>query len=255
MINSSEYIRKMIDIQTPDGLCDSYVTFHKDKKNQPVVLLYMDAIGLRKRIFDMADHIAGHGYYVIAPNVFYRSKRAPVVDYELLLKPNMMPELFVQVMQMAKEITPELSKHDAKALIEFIDQQPQVNASKIGATGYCMGGGQALRNAGNFPDRIQAVASFHTGNIATDADTSPHLWFNKIKAEVYIAFADKDKFMPPEQIVRVQEEVSKAKLKAESEFYKGCLHGWTMSDLAVHNQEGEEKHWKKLFELFDRNLK
>lgn len=255
MTSDRQVVGKLIDIQTADGACDSYVSFLRNENSLPVVLLYMDAIGLRKRIFEMADKLAHQGYYVIAPNVFYRSKRAPVVDYDSLLKPDLLPELFVQVMKMAKEINPDLSKKDAKSYLDFIDEQPQVNASKVGALGYCMGGGQALRTAGNFPDRIKAAASFHAGNVATDTETSPHHWFKTIKGKVYIGHADKDKFMPPEQMARVDEELKKAEIKSKTEVYKGCLHGWTMSDLPVYNHDGELKHWESTFDLFARTLK
>ena len=40
----------------------------------------MDAFGLRPQIEQMADRIAADGYVVLAPNVFYRPARAPVVD-------------------------------------------------------------------------------------------------------------------------------------------------------------------------------
>ena len=38
----------------------------------PGVLFFMDAIGLRPRIAEMAQRIADWGYVVLAPNVFYR---------------------------------------------------------------------------------------------------------------------------------------------------------------------------------------
>jgi carboxymethylenebutenolidase len=87
-------------------------------------------------------------------------------------------------MAMAGQLTTDLSKRDVEAFLSYGKKQPQVNPNKIGAVGYCMGGGQLLRAAGNFPNEIRAVASFHAGNLATDAENSPHRWFETIKAEV-----------------------------------------------------------------------
>jgi hypothetical protein len=61
-----------IDVQTPDGTADCYLTRPSDDGPHPAVLLMIDAIGLRPRIEEMADRIARGGYVVLAPNVFYR---------------------------------------------------------------------------------------------------------------------------------------------------------------------------------------
>src|SRR5579871_459471 len=68
-----------VDVSTPDGVADCYLTGTGDRTH-PGVLLMIDAIGLRPRIEEMADRIAAQGYVVLAPNVFYREGRAPVWD-------------------------------------------------------------------------------------------------------------------------------------------------------------------------------
>src|ERR1700755_1482637 len=67
-----------IDVQTPDGTADCYVTRPSDSDPKVAVLFMIDAIGLRPRIEEMADRIAAQGYVVLAPNVVYRGGRAPL---------------------------------------------------------------------------------------------------------------------------------------------------------------------------------
>lgn len=203
-------MKGMLNLEVRGGLCDSYVSYPDQVNNMPGVILYMDAIGIRQRIFDMADRIAEQGYFVLAPNLFYRVKKAPIVDYETLLKPENRQELFKQIFTIAPQLTTEMGKDDAEDFLGYICSQPQVNARKIGAVGYCMGGGNALRAAGNFPKTFQSAASFHAGNLATDAESSPHHWFSQIQAEVYIGHADQDQHMPLDQQQRVDEELRKA---------------------------------------------
>jgi carboxymethylenebutenolidase len=254
---SKGYLKDMnqhwIDIKTEDGICDAYMSFPVGGQNLPGVILYMDAIGLRRRIFDMADKLAEQSYFVIAPNLFYRSQRAPIADYTLI--PDNLPDLFKKIMPMASELTPDMAKRDAHDFLNFFKTQSQVNLKKIGVVGYCMGGAQALRAAGNYPHQIKAAASFHAGNLCTEADASPSRLFPNTQAEILIAHADQDKSMPPEQVIKVKEALQQANLKFHAEIFIGCQHGWTMSDLPAHNQAGEQKHWQLLFQLFERTLK
>ena len=58
---------------------------------------------------------------------------------------------------------------DTAACLDWLAADPRVKGEAVGVTGYCMGGGIAFRAAAAFPERIAAAASFHGGNLATDA--------------------------------------------------------------------------------------
>ncbi len=245
----------MVQIKIDDGTCDAYEAFPATSDTPtglPAVLLYMDAIGLRPRIEQMAKKIASHGYYVLAPNLFYRLRPAPILDYARLLKPENRPELLKEIMPLVTATTSDMIKNDGRHYLAFAADRTK--GTKAGVTGYCMGGRQALLMAANFPENIQAVASFHGGNLATDAEDSPHKKFQQIKAEIYIGHADQDKSMPPEQMEKIEVALKQAQVRGRAELFEGCAHGWTMSDLPAHNEAGEHKHWERLFDLFSRNL-
>ena len=112
----------------------------------------------------------------------------------------------------------------------------------------------ALTAAAYYPDRIAAAVSFHGGNLATDQPTSPHLLLGKIKAEVYIAVADKDQSYPPEMAERFEAALKTTGVKHRSEFYEGKLHGWMKPDMPVYDAEAAERGWAELFALYDRAL-
>ena len=78
---------KTIEVKTPEGVADSYLTRPDDGRAHPGVLLLVDAFGLRPQIEAMADRIAAGGYVVLAPNVFYRAGKAPVMTAMLPTKP------------------------------------------------------------------------------------------------------------------------------------------------------------------------
>ena len=88
----------VLDVRTPDGVADAYLVHPGGGGSYPAVLFFMDAIGLRPRLFEMADRIAANGYVVLVPNVFYRHGRAPLVDdLPDLLRPQNRPKLIAAV--------------------------------------------------------------------------------------------------------------------------------------------------------------
>ena len=68
-----------IDVATPDGVADAYLA-RPDDERQPGVLLLMDAFGLRPQIERWPTGSPTHGFVVLAPNLFYRAGRSPVVS-------------------------------------------------------------------------------------------------------------------------------------------------------------------------------
>ena len=69
-----------VDITTDDGVCDAYLSQPDSPGPHPAVLFWPDAIGVRQRLYDMADTIASWGYVVLLPNIFYRSGRVPLIE-------------------------------------------------------------------------------------------------------------------------------------------------------------------------------
>jgi carboxymethylenebutenolidase len=230
-----------VDVPAGDGVAQAYLATPADGDAHPAVLLYMDAFGLRPQIERMVERIASEGYVVLAPNVFYRDAEADLGTDD-----------FSVLREYMKALTPDAVERDARAYLDFLAAREDVAAVPAGVTGYCMGGRLTLLTAGRLPERVGAAASFHAGNLATDAPESPHRVFGDIRAEVYIAHADQDRSMPPEQMERVEEALAGVAHRAE--LYEGARHGFTMADLEVYDEAAAERHWRELLALLDRAL-
>jgi carboxymethylenebutenolidase len=243
---------KTIDIKTPDGACDTYVSHPDGGGPFPAVLFFMDGIGIRPVLRHMADRIAAEGYYVLLPNMFYRRGRAPVFDVATILKPENRPALTELVLS----LTPALVVRDAGIFLDVLAERKEIRAgSKVGLTGYCMGGGMVVRTAAQYPDRVAAGASFHGGRLVTENADSPHRLVGKIRCRLYFGHADQDQAMTAEQIDRLDQALKAAGTVFEAELYTGALHGFTMSDLPVYNQKACDKHWLRLLNLFKETLR
>src|ERR1043166_4837956 len=175
-----------VNVTTPDGTADCYFV-HPATGTAAGVLLWPDIFGLRPAMRQMGKRLAESGYSVLVVNPFYRVKKAPTAE-------NGAATAIQQLMPLAQALTETTQMTDAKAFVEWLDQQPSVAKNrKIGTQGYCMGGPIAFRTSATVPDRVGAVASFHGGGlVVADAANSPHLQASKTKANFLIAIADND---------------------------------------------------------------
>ena len=240
---------EQILIRTRDGECPLHVVTPADSGSWPAVIFYMDAGGIRPAVLDMAQRLAGAGYVVLMPDLFYRfGAYGPFVprevfagDFRAILGPLM------------ATTGNDKAADDTEALLAYLDTRNDVAGRKVGGVGFCMGGGMALSAAGTYPDRFAAVASFHGGNLATDAPTSPHLFAPKLQAEIYVAAAENDRSYPPEMAERLEQALVQAGVRYSTDTYPAA-HGWMMPDFPVYDHAEAERGWVEMLALFDRSL-
>jgi carboxymethylenebutenolidase len=242
---------KTIDIKTKDGVvpCRFFGPPQNDKR--PAVIFYMDGIGMRPALCDMAARLASNGYYVLLPDLYYRSGPTKPVDAATVFNDGPERDL---IMSLFQSLNNELVMQDTASFLEFLDLQPLVAKQKIGCVGYCMGGGFALSTAGNYPDQIAAAASLHGSRLATDLPDSPHLLASKMRAEIYVGIAGIDPYFLPEERERLESALRSESVKHTVEIYPDVKHGFAVSDTPAYDRPAAELHWQKISRLFSRNL-
>ena len=244
-----------VDITAADGVADAFFACPDDGGQHPAVVLYMDAYGIRPALHAHVERLASHGYCVLAPNVFYRDGRSPVVEnLEQLMNSEDRAPLWEALRPRMARLVPDAVQADSRAWLDYLRGRSEVAGGPIGTVGYCMGGRLSLRMAGEFPDDVGAAASFHGGGLAVDGDDSPHLAAVHAHGELYIGHADNDGSMPPEQMARLTEALAGAHVQHTAELYVGAMHGWTQTDTPAYNQPAAERHWMRMLELYDRVL-
>src|SRR4051812_24252419 len=240
-----------IEIQAADGAAEAYLT---GTEGDPGVLFYIDAIGLRPQIEQMADRISSWGYVVLAPNVFYRDgsaeELAPQGD---LREPGAREEFFAGgVMDRVQGLTPDKSGPDAGAYVRTL--LDHAGDGPIAVIGYCMGARLAVRTAGQFPGTVAAVGGFHGGGLVTEADDSPHRSIAESTAEYVFAHADHDRSMTPENVADLEKALQAAGRPYLNEVFPDAPHGYSMADTSMYQEAGAERHFKELEALLGRTL-
>ncbi|MFI0965760.1 dienelactone hydrolase family protein [Streptomyces sp. NPDC021080] len=241
-----------MQIPTPDGRADALAAHPDSDDRHPGVLLYMDAFGVRPVLEEMARRLAGHGYYVLVPNVFYRQRPAPVFDLPEHITKEARPAVFAQVMPLIEAHTTERVLRDADAYLDFLTEQPEVAAGPVAVVGYCMGAKAAVRTAAAHPGRVAAVAGFHPSPLMTDAPDSPHHLFSELTARVHLGIAESD--MTPEAVGALDKALEAAGVEHTCEIYPGTVHGFTMADTDAFDAAALQRHWDRLLPLLESTL-
>jgi carboxymethylenebutenolidase len=243
---------EQVEIRTEDGVADGYLARPTDNDGRRGgVLFLVDAFGLRPQIEQMADRIAERGFVVLAPNVFYRHGRAPVLPMPDLDDPDQRAPFMEKIGPMMQELSPERIASDSRSFLDFL---AGVARGAFAITGYCMGARLGWRIATAHPDRVVALAGFHAGGLVTDDADSPHRSAGELTAELYFGHADNDRSMTPENIAALEQALDEADVTYRSEVYAGAAHGYTMADTSMYNEAAAERHFSALFALLDRTI-
>ena len=241
-------IQRELDIQTPDGLMNTFITYPEDNRPYPVVVFYMDAPGKREELHDMATRLASVGYYVVLPNLYYRKDR----DFRMDATAEGREYMF----ELMNSLTTQKVDEDTQAILDFIESEEQASTGPIGCVGYCMSGPFVFSAASTFSPRMQASASFHGIRLFTDGPQSPHLRAGQIAGEVYFGCAETDEWAPPEMIESLDAYLSGTSIDWRIEWYPDTHHGFVFPlREGMYNKNAAERHWERIFEMFERRLK
>lgn len=240
-----------VDVKTKDGVAPCHFFAPPQKGSRPAVIFYMDGIGIRPALCDMAERLASNGYYVFLPNLYYRSGPTKPFNAAEAFKEG--PERD-RLMPLFRSINHKLVMEDTASFLEFLDEQPSVAGRKIGCVGYCLGGAFALSAAGTFPERIAAAASLHGARLATDQPDSPHLLAPKMRAGVYVGIAGIDANFTAEEKQRLESALQGGGVENTVEVYAGARHGFAVNDTPVYDRAASERHWERILKLFAEKL-
>jgi carboxymethylenebutenolidase len=240
-------IDREIDIATPDGAMNTFITHPEEGGPHPVVLFYMDAPGKRQELHDMARRLGSAGYYVVLPNLYYRRDR----NYRLGTGDDARRIMFEHL----RSLTRPLVLTDTAAMLAFVDGDPAAKPGKVGAVGYCMSGPFVMWAAAEHPDRVAAAASIHGVALCTDAPDSPHWFADRIAGELYIGCAETDSYAPPEMVRALEAHLATTAVRHRIEWYPGTHHGFVFPKrVDMYEKLSAERHWERLHALFQRNL-
>jgi len=233
-------------IRTKDGAMNTFICHPERDGPHPALILFMDAPGIREELRDMVRRLATVGYYVMLPNLYYRSQ---VEELGPLIGDAQSATRQKAIELMATIDIPRVME-DTEALIGFASRDDAASTGAMGCVGYCMSGQYAVSAAARHPERIRAAASFYGVSLVTDRPDSPHLAVHRTSARLYFGCAETDPYAPMQMIEALRSELDRRSAPAEVEIYPGTEHGFAFPQRAAYNKSAAERHWERLVALF-----
>jgi dienelactone hydrolase len=143
----------------------------------------------------------------------------------------------------------------AEAALKQLTGQPNVDAAKVAAIGYCLGGSTALQLAYTGAD-LKAVATFHAALPTPTPEEA-----KAIKAKPLICHGADDKFIPDQAIAAFKAALDTAGVKYRFESFPGVVHSFTVPDAdkaknpgMKYDKAADEKSWQLMKDLFKETL-
>jgi carboxymethylenebutenolidase len=239
-----------LQLETQDGVCPTHLFQPDGDGPWPGVLMYMDGIGMRPALWEIADRIARQGYFVMLPNLFYRVGYNAEYGVHVFSDPEKRADLMTRIMPSA---SPANVMRDTDVLLDYMHGLENVRSGKIGITGYCMGGRLAVYAAAHYGDRIAAAAAYHPGGLATDSPDSPHRLADQMKATIYVGAAMEDQSFDAAQKERFDKALTDAGVEHFIEQYH-ARHGFVPPDTPAYDPAAAKRHDQSLFALFKTTL-
>ncbi len=173
----------------------------------PALIVVHEWWGLNDWVKDQASKLADQGYVALAVDL-YRGKVATT--------PDMAHEIMRGVPQ-------DRAKRDLSAAFDFLASQPNVKKNRIGAIGWCMGGGYSLDVALQQPALAADVINY--GHLATDTND-----LKKINAPILGLFGGQDRGITPDDVHKFEAAMKQLGKKIDVKIYDDAGHAFENSN-------------------------
>jgi len=199
----------------------------------PALVVIHEFWGLTPWVKEQAAKLADQGYVTLAIDLYRgRSTTSPDEAHELM-----------------RGLPEDRANRDLKAAFSFLASRKNVDAKRIGAIGWCMGGGYALDLAISEPRLAATVINY--GHLATERST-----LEKIQSPILGIFGGQDRGIPVDSVRQFEKQMKALGKSVEIKIYPDAGHAFENPDNKTGYREADAKDaWDRTITFLAANLK
>lgn len=192
-----------VSYKSGDETVNGYLALPSGGGKHPAIIAIHEWWGLNDWVKEQTKQFAADGYVALAVDL-YRGKLGTTPDEAHILM---------------RGLPDDRGLRDLEAAFAYLATRPDVEANKIGAIGWCMGGGWSIKLAEDQPKLAAFVVNY--GPLPTDAAI-----IAKIKAPMLGNFGADDKGIPPESVRAFEAAMKAAGKNPDIKIYEGAGHAF-----------------------------
>lgn len=209
---------------------NGYLAYPEGDGPFPGVIVIHEIYGLNDNIKDIARRFADQGYAALAVDLF-TGKNRTICMARLL----------------GQQVFSPLnngSLHHLKSALSYLAEQPRVESNRVGAIGFCMGGGFAIAWACT-DDRLKVIAPFYAGNprpLAAVARACP----------VVGSYPEQD--FTAKQGRRLDAALDEYHVPYDIKIYPNAKHSFFNDQGASYDAEAAQDAWQRVLSYFAEQI-
>ena len=189
-----------VTFRSNGGTCDGYLA----DGGGPGVIVIQEWWGLVPHIEQVADRFAAEGFTALAPDLYHgRASSEPDEAGKLMMGLNLAE-----------------AGRDLSGAVDLLQQR--TGRTKVGAVGFCMGGGLTLVLACQRPDAVAAAAPYY--GVIPWASAQPD--WSALSAKVVGEYAENDGFAGPAAVRALEKQLVDLGKDVTMHVHAGCEHAF-----------------------------
>jgi carboxymethylenebutenolidase len=224
---------KNVSYKSGDETVKGVLNIPQGKGPFPAIIVIHEWWGLNDWVKEQGSKLSDLGYVTLAVDL-YRGKVATTPD---------------EAHEIMRGVPEDRAKRDLHAAFDFLQSQPDVKKNRIGAIGWCMGGGYSLDVALEEPDLAADVINY--GHLATDPAA-----LKKINAPILGLFGAQDRGITPDDVKKFEEQLKQLGKKVDVTIYPDAGHAFeNPNNKDGYRPQDAADAWGKTVKFFAANLK
>ncbi|HEV2468091.1 MAG TPA: dienelactone hydrolase family protein [Candidatus Sulfotelmatobacter sp.] len=224
---------KPVSYKSGDETVNGILYTPAGKGPHPALIVIHEWWGLNDWVKDQASKLSDQGYVALAIDL-YRGKVATTPD---------------EAHEIMRGVPEDRAKRDLAAAFDYLAAQPNIKKDRIGAIGWCMGGGYALDVALEEPTLAADVINY--GHLATDKEA-----LAKINAPILGLFGGQDRGITPDDVHKFEQTMTQLGKKIDVKIYDDAGHAFeNPNNKQGYRADDAADAWRRTVEFLSSTLK